>query len=176
MSTEPAACSRSCLLPAACPALLLAAGDPFEQLVNAYLDNRSRRLAARLGLGMRSGISRFTAFVKKHRRTDSHQQLPLFSGGSSAGQGGGGGGSFRGSFPGLAESPEVQRLKQLAATFASVAVGAGQMRRNLTEGSNLGEWSGRCCCAACCACCELAERLFLPAGSSSLVSEGAETR
>lgn len=51
---------------------LLLLGDPFEQLVNSYLDNRSRKLAARLGSGMRSGFSRLTAFVKKHRRTGSH--------------------------------------------------------------------------------------------------------
>lgn len=48
------------------------AGDPFEQLVNYYLDNRSRKLAARLGAGVKSGLSRFTAFVKKHRRTGSN--------------------------------------------------------------------------------------------------------
>jgi hypothetical protein len=139
------------------------AGDPFEQLVNAYLDNRSKRLAARLGSGVRSGISRFTAFVKKHRRTESQQHLPGFmNGGSSSAAGGfgGGGSGFSGGLSGLADSPEVQRLKQLAAAFASAAVGAGQMRRNLTEGSNLGEcgagvqvdlvhslvnWRCRCC-------------------------------
>jgi hypothetical protein len=132
-------------------------GDPFEQLVNAYLDNRSRRLAARLGSGVRSGISRFTAFVKKHRRTESQQHLPGFlNGGSSSAAGGFGGGGglgatsgFGGGLSGLADSPEVQRLKQLAAAFASAAVGAGQMRRNLTEGSNLGECSAgvwRCRC------------------------------
>jgi hypothetical protein len=122
-------------------------GDPFEQLVNAYLDNRSRRLAARLGSGVRSGISRFTAFVKKHRRTESQQHLPSFlNGGSSSAAGGFGGGlgtgsGFGGGLSGLADSPEVQRLKQLTAAFASAAVGAGQMHRNLTEGSNLGECS-----------------------------------
>jgi hypothetical protein len=130
-------------------------GDPFEQLVNAYLDNRSKRLAARLGSGVRSGISRFTAFVKKHRRTESQQHLPGFLiGGSSSAAGGFGGGGlgtssgFGGSLAGLADSPEVQRLKQLAAAFASAAVGAGQMRRNLTEGSSLGECSAgvRQCC------------------------------
>jgi len=50
------------------------AGDPFEQLVNSYLDNRRERLSARLSAGARSGMSRFTAFVKKHRRTESAQQ------------------------------------------------------------------------------------------------------
>lgn len=126
---------------------LLHSGDPFEKLVNAYLDNRSKRLAARLGSGMRSSISRFTAFVKKHRRSESHQHLSgyLNGGSSSSAAGGFGGGSsgmgsgFGGGLSGLADSPEVQRLKQLAAAFASAAVGAGQMRRNLTEGSNLGE-------------------------------------
>jgi hypothetical protein len=112
-------------------------------LVNSYLDNRSKRLAARLGSGMRSSISRFTAFVKKHRRTESQQHLPgLLNGGSSSAAGGFSGGSgFGGGLSGLADSPEVQRLKQLAAAFASAAVGAGQMRRNLTEGSSLGEFN-----------------------------------
>jgi hypothetical protein len=50
------------------------AGDPFEQLVNSYLDNRRERLSARLTAGARGGMSRFTAFVKKHRRTESAQQ------------------------------------------------------------------------------------------------------
>ncbi|KAF6256297.1 AEX-3 domain-containing protein [Scenedesmus sp. NREL 46B-D3] len=122
-------------------------GHPFEGLVNSYLDNRSKRLAARLGSGVRSGISRFTAFVKKHRRSDSQQHSPgsALGGSSSAAGGFGGGGGlgmgsgFGGGLSGLADSPEVQRLKQLAAAFASAAVGAGQMRRNLTEGSSLGE-------------------------------------
>jgi hypothetical protein len=127
---------------------LLCSGDPFEELVNAYLDNRSKRLASRLGSGMRSSISRFTAFVKKHRRTESQQHLSGFlNGGSSSAAGGFSGGSsgmgsaFGGGLSGLADSPEVQRLKQLAAAFASAAVGVGQMRRNLTEGSNLGKCS-----------------------------------
>lgn len=164
-------------------------GDPFEQLVNSYLDNRSRQLAARLGAGVRSSLSRFTAFVKKHRRTGSHipeagsipgglaerlcaytlatdvtcpvhtvllrmhilQKLAYFLNSSHLARldlwhradtqpapvlrlprGTGFGGS-------LMERPEAQRIKQLAAAFASVAVNAGQMRRNFTEGNSLGE-------------------------------------
>eukprot|EP00882_Tetradesmus_deserticola_P031349 GHRQ01035448.1.p1 GENE.GHRQ01035448.1~~GHRQ01035448.1.p1 ORF type:complete len:159 (+),score=51.94 GHRQ01035448.1:825-1301(+) len=121
-------------------------GEPFEGLVNAYLDNRSKRLAVRLGSGVRSGISRFNAFVQKHRRSGSQQHLPSFlNGGSSSAAGGfggtgqGRGSGFGGGLSGLADSPEVQRLKQLAAAFASAAVGGGQMRRRLPEGSNPGE-------------------------------------
>ncbi|KAF8073214.1 DENND2B [Scenedesmus sp. PABB004] len=99
--------------------------EAFERLVNAYLDNRSRRLAARLGGGVRSGLSKLGALVKKtHRRTGSFTQQAL---------GGGGGGLSRG-LAALADSPEAQRLKQLAAAFAS---GAGQMRRSLTGGTDL---------------------------------------
>jgi hypothetical protein len=66
------------------------ADDPFEQLVNTYLDNRSKRLSARLGAGVRSSLSRFGALIKKHRRAESQTQMgPSFglssSGSSSAG-------------------------------------------------------------------------------------------
>jgi hypothetical protein len=44
---------------------------PFELRVSAYLDHRSQRLAARLSAGVRSSLSRFQAFVKKHRRAES---------------------------------------------------------------------------------------------------------
>eukprot|EP00775_Hariotina_reticulata_P011069 gene11069-11225_t len=103
-------------------------GDPFEQLVSSYLDNRRDRISAHLTAGARSGMSRFTAFVKKHRRTESAQPAP-------GGHGGGGGGGF--SLDGFSESPEAARLQLLASTFAAVAAGAGQIRRNIAEGGNL---------------------------------------
>jgi hypothetical protein len=53
------------------------------------MDNRNRRMAARLSAGMRSSLSRFSAFVKKHKRSDR-----------------------------LGEA-ELARLKQLAGAFAS---------------------------------------------------------
>ncbi|KIY92253.1 hypothetical protein MNEG_15710 [Monoraphidium neglectum] len=69
-------------------------GDPFEERVSAYLDNRSRRLAARLNAGVRSSLTRFQAYIKKHRRTD-----------------------------GLPE-PDLARAKQLASAFMAGAAGA----------------------------------------------------
>lgn len=66
-------------------------GDPFEQLVNTYLDNRSKRLSARLGAGVRSSLSRFGALIKKHRRAESTQMGPTFGLSSSSGADAGGG-------------------------------------------------------------------------------------
>jgi hypothetical protein len=34
-------------------------GDPFEERVSAYLENRSKRLSARLNAGVRSSLTRF---------------------------------------------------------------------------------------------------------------------
>ena len=127
----------------------VAAGDPFEQLVNAFLDNRSRRLSARLGAGVRSSLSRFGALLSKHRRTGSTQSLSGFGfAGASSSRGamseqnsnaGGTGmmsvmrpksGGLSASF---AERPESLRMRQMVAAFAAAAE---QMRNNLTDSGN----------------------------------------
>lgn len=119
-----------------------------------YLDNRSRRLSARLGAGVRTSLSRFGALIKKHRRTDSTQSLSAFglSGASSSGAAelsgtlsanGGlmsalknkGGGGLTTSF---SDRPEAVKMRQMVASFAAAAE---QMRRNLTDS---GTKSGAC--------------------------------
>lgn len=76
-------CAQSCLLVSD----MLSAGDPFEQLVNMYLEQRGQRLSTRLQAGVRSSLSRFGALIKKHRGTGSVQQQSSF-GANSIGSGG----------------------------------------------------------------------------------------
>jgi hypothetical protein len=129
------------------------AGDPFEALVNTYVENRSKRLSARLGAGVRSSLSRFGALMKKHRRTESLQSAlssVFSSSGASAGADHGSasasGGFASGLMSGLsrgrsgglsasfAERPEALKMRQMVAGFAAAAE---QMRRNLSaDGSN----------------------------------------
>jgi hypothetical protein len=127
-----------------------ATGDTFEQLVNTYLDHRSKRLSARLGAGVRSSLSRFGALINKHRRAESTQMSPTF-GLSGSGSGpeqlsasasGGIASSLmsslsRGRSGGLsssfAERPEALRMRQMVASFAAAAE---NIRRTLNDNSS----------------------------------------
>jgi hypothetical protein len=100
-------------------------------LVNNYLENRSQRLSARLGAGVRSSLSRFGALIKKHRRGDSFGfSSGADANGSSASASGGfagrGGGSMN-----FAERPEAVKMRQMVSSFAAAAE---QMKRNLKDG------------------------------------------
>jgi hypothetical protein len=134
------------------PWLLHPPGDTFEQLVNTYLDHRSKRLSARLGAGVRGSLSRFGALINKHRRAESTQITSSFglsgsgsgleqlsasaSGGIasglmsslSRGRSGGMSGSF-------AERPEALRMRQMVASFAAAAE---NMRRTLNGNNGSG--------------------------------------
>lgn len=127
-------------------------GDTFEQLVNTYLDHRSKRLSARLGAGVRSSLSRFGALINKHRRAESTQITSSF-GLSGSGSGtkqlsasASGGiasglmlGLSRGRSGGLsssfAERPEALRMRQMVASFAAAAE---NMRRTLNDSNSSG--------------------------------------
>lgn len=120
------------------------AGDPFEQLVNNYLENRSKRLSVRLGAGVRSSLSRFGALIKKHRRGDSlgFSSSGADTHGSSASANGGFAGGLRsglsrgmsgGGSMNFAERPEAVKMRQMVSSFAAAAE---QMKRSLRDGSS----------------------------------------